>query len=78
MKVFYRSELLRVLETFAFSPALLTGRSSEKQHLYVEFLSDYMDDPLSPAARLDFQILSRFAEVYSVAYRIYANFTRLR
>ena len=61
-----------------FSPALLTGRSSEKQFIYVEFLSDYMDDPLSPASRLDFQLLSRFAEVYSVEYRIYANFTGLR
>lgn len=62
----YRSELLRVLETFAFAPILLTGYSTEKQWVHVEFFDNFLDDPLSPAVRIDYQIKSRFIEIYQV------------
>ena len=74
----YRSGLLRILETFVFAPALLTGHTSEKQWIRVEFFDDFYDDPMRPATRVDFQILSRFVEVYQVHYRIHANFAGVR
>ncbi len=60
------------------SPSSFPGYSSEQQRLEVEFFSDYLDDPLSPAARIDFQLLSRQVELYSAEYRVAARFTGLR
>ncbi len=54
------------------------GYTSEKQRLHVEYFSDFLDDPLSPVTDIDFQLLSRFVEVYSVEYRVHARFTGLR
>lgn len=74
----YRSELLRVLETFVFAPVLLTGHSTEKQWVTVEFFNNFLDDPLSPVVGMNYEIQSRFIEVYNIRYRIYANFSGLR
>lgn len=43
----YRSELLRVLDTFVFSPLLLSGFVEQKQMLMIEFFSNYVDDAVS-------------------------------
>jgi uncharacterized protein YozE (UPF0346 family) len=74
----YRSGLLRMMETFAFAPALLSGHTAEKQWIRIEFFDNYFDDPMRPATRIDFQMLSRFVEVYQVYYRIHANFSGIR
>ena len=41
----------------------------------IEFFDDYFDDPLRPATQVNFQVLSRFVEVYHIHYRIHANFS---
>ena len=74
----YRSELLRVMETFVFAPVLLSGHSTEKQFLRIEFIEDFMDNPLSPAVQMDIQILSRFIEIYNVQFQVHARFAGLR
>lgn len=43
----YRSELLRVLDTFVFSPLLLSGFVDQQQTLNIEFFTNYIDDPVS-------------------------------
>ena len=60
----YRSALLRTVEIFTLAPIYLSGHRLEKQSVYVEFFDDFTDDPLRPAIRADFQLQSRFAEVY--------------
>lgn len=43
----YRSELLRIMDTFVFSPLLLSGFVEQKQFLTVEFYNNYIDDSVS-------------------------------
>ena len=43
----YKSELLRIIDTFVFSPLLLSGFSHQKQSMTIEFYSDYRDDAVS-------------------------------
>ena len=52
----YRSESVRSLNLYFVWPALLTGYMDEKQWVHVELLDDFLDDPLQPAVRLDFQV----------------------
>ena len=42
----------------------MTGHLVEKQTVYVEFFDDFTDNPLNPATKMDFELQSRFAEVY--------------
>ena len=56
--------MLRTIETFVFAPLYMSGHRVEKQTMYVEFFDDFTDKPLNPVAKVDFQIQSRFAEVY--------------
>ena len=56
----YRSESLRSLERYFIWPFLLTGYAEEKQNVYVPLLDDFLDDPLHPATRLSFQVVSKF------------------
>jgi len=76
----YRSELLRAIETVIMSPFLVTGlyKGAERQSLYVEFFPDFVDDPLDPATNIDVHIMSRHVELYSLEYRVYANFSGIR
>lgn len=46
----YRSELLRIMDTFVFSPLLLSGFVEQKQFLTVEFYNNYIDDSVSYCA----------------------------
>ena len=53
----YRSEPVRSLERYFIWPAQLTGYSDEKQSVHIPLLDDFLDDPLNPAIRLQFQVL---------------------
>ena len=52
----YRSEPVRSLERYFIWPAQLTGYSDEKQSVHIPLLDDFLDDPLNPAIRLQFQV----------------------
>jgi hypothetical protein len=48
-------------------PVLMSGYANEEQWVHVELLDDFLDDPLHPAVRLDFQVnLSKVVHTYSV------------
>ena len=74
----YRSLLLRIIETFAFAPLYMSGHMVEKQTVYIEFFESFTDNPLNPAVTVDFQLQSRFAEVYNARLIIRAKFVGLR
>ena len=61
----YRSEPVRSLERYFIWPAQLTGYSDEKQSVHIPLLDDFLDDPLNPAIRLQFQ------EFFKLLYKIY-------
>ena len=42
----------------------MTGHLVEKQKVYIEFFDDFTETPLKPATGVDFELQSRFAEVY--------------
>ena len=42
----------------------MSGHLVEKQNVYIEFFDDFIDIPLNPAKKMDFELQSRFAEVY--------------
>ena len=52
----YKSELARMVELIFKWPALLTGYTEEKQWVDVELLDEFLDDPLNPAVKLEFQV----------------------
>merc|ERR1711913_271132 len=74
----YRSDLLRVLDTFAFSPFLLTSSTAQRQWINVNFFAMFMDDPHSPATNIDLEIRSKFIQVYSAVLQVHAEFSGLR
>ena len=74
----YRSEIIRKLELFFAWPIILTGYSDEKQWIHIQLLDDFLDDPIVPATSIDFQLMSRYAEVYSATFQIQAKFSGLR
>lgn len=74
----YRSILLRTIETLIFVPFYVSGHLVEKQNVYVEFFDDFTDNPLNPAKQLEFELQSRFAEIYDARLIIHAKFVGLR
>ena len=52
----YRSQSARNLELYVLWPALLTGYTDEKQWVHIDLLDEFLDDPLNPAVRLEFQV----------------------
>jgi len=74
----FRSQFLIYLETLVFSPFLVSGTSSQKQWLTVDFFDKYFDDPHNPASSADIQIQSRFLQVYAATVLIHAEFSGLR
>ena len=58
-----RSSLLRVMETLAFSPLLLTGFTSQKQRLDIVYTLEFYNDPVNMAARIEMEIQSQFIQV---------------
>lgn len=74
----YRSHLLRTIETVSLAPFLMSGRIVEQQTVYIEFFQDFSDNPLNPVVSADFEIKSRFAEIYDSELIIHAKFSGLR
>ena len=72
----YRSSLLRTIETLALSLFYMTGHLVEKQKVYIEFFDDFTETPLKPATRVDFELQSRFAEVYDARWLLLWDFER--
>lgn len=74
----YRSDLLRTIETMSLAPFLMSGRLVEQQTVFIEFFQDFSDNPLNPVVSADFEIKSRFAEIYDAEIIIHAKFSGLR
>ncbi|XP_062574407.1 seipin-like [Saccostrea cucullata] len=74
----YRSELLRILDTFVFSPLLLSGFAEQKQSLTVEFYNSYIDDSYNPAVGAYIEVQNRRIQIYSATLKIHAHFSGLR
>ena len=74
----YKSGLIRSLELMFMWPAILTDYAGEQQMVRIQFLDDFQDDPMRPAMSIDFQVMSRFAEIYEAKYQVQAKFTGLR
>lgn len=74
----YRSPLFRTIYTIFFSPALLAGTFEEKQKLVVPLFENYIEDSYQPTHFAIIEIHAHFAEIYSCALRIHAQFTGLR
>lgn len=74
----YRSELLRIMDTFVFSPLLLSGFVEQKQFLTVEFYNNYIDDSYNPAVGAYIEVQNKKIQIYTATLKIYAHFTGLR
>ena len=57
--------MLRVMETMVFSPLLLTGFTSQKQRLEIVYTTEFYNDPVNMATRIDIEIQSQFIQVNS-------------
>ena len=71
----YRSYLLRIFETLFFSPALLTGFMSQKQHLQIDFFNDYQSDPYAHGEVINLEIQSKVLQVTEAKLEIIAELT---
>jgi len=74
----FRSDLLRVMETLVFSPFLLMGSSTQRQWVNVNYFTEFMDDPHSPATDITLVLRSKFLQVYSASLQVHAEFAGLR
>nr|XP_023650880.1 seipin-like [Paramormyrops kingsleyae] len=74
----YRSSLLQVLDTLAFSPLLLLGLREQKQSVDVELFSDYWENSYQPTLGSLIEIQSRQIQIYAAQLRIHAHFTGIR
>jgi len=74
----FRSDLLRAMGTVSLAPFLMSGRIVEQQTVFIEFFHDFSDNPLNPVVSADFEIKSRFAEIYDAELIIHAKFSGLR
>jgi hypothetical protein len=74
----YRSPLLRTLDTLAYFPALVTGYSSQKQILNIDYFDDFQPDPHTPAHSIHLEVLSNHIQVFSTHLHIEASLTGLR
>ena len=60
---FWRSSLLRVMETIMFSPFLLLGTTTQRQWVNINYFADFIDDPLAPASQIVVELQSRHIQV---------------
>jgi hypothetical protein len=74
----YRSPLLRTFDTLVYFPALVTGYSSQKQTLNIDYFNDYQPDPHTPAHSIQLEVQSNFLQVSSTQLHIEASLTGLR
>lgn len=76
--LYYKSPLLRTLETLITLPLLLSGMSEQKQSIEVELYSEYREDSYVPTTGAVIQIQSVRLQIYSAELRVHAHFTGLR
>jgi len=74
----YRSMQLRTIETLLLAPLYISGHLVERQDVYIEFFDDFQDNSFNPATQINFEIQSRFAEVYDARLLIHARFVGIR
>ncbi|XP_070806657.1 seipin [Pituophis catenifer annectens] len=74
----YRSGLLQMLDTFAFSGLFLAGFTEQKQTVDVELYSDYKEDSYIPTIGAVIEIQTTRIQIYGAHLRIHAHFTGLR
>jgi len=74
----YRSPLLRIMETVSYSPTLLTGWSTQKQTILINYFSNFQTFPLTPAEVIDVVIKSKALEVTKASLEIHAELKGLR
>lgn len=74
----YKSDQMRFVELLFTWPAILTNYHGEKQIVHVQFFEDYREDPMNPLMSIDFQIMSRHAEMYNAKFQVQAKFSGLR
>jgi len=74
----YRSEMLRFIETMVLSPLFLTGVTTQRQWVRVNYFTDFQDDPSSPTTDFFLEIQSKFIQVYSAKMEIHAQLSGLR
>jgi len=74
----YRSELLRIIETFVFAPFLFIGSTTQRQWIRIQYFKEFYDDPHSAATHIDLEIRSKQVHVYSATLQVHAEFTGLR
>jgi len=74
----YRSSLLRILETFTYSPALLTGWSAQKQEVHINYFSNFQTDPHTPAEVINVEIQSKHLQISEASLEIHAELKGLR
>merc|ERR1712059_149820 len=66
------------IETVVICPFLLTGLTTQRQWVRVNYFTEFLDDPTSPATELILEIQSKFIQVYSAKMEIHAQLTGLR
>merc|ERR1712025_1208381 len=74
----YRSPLLRTMETVTYSLTLLTGWSSQKQDIHIDYFSNFQTDPRTPAERIHVEIQSKHLEVSEASLEIHAELKGLK
>merc|ERR1712130_232988 len=74
----YRSPLLRTLETVTYSPTLLTGWSTQKQEVLINYFSNFQTDPRTPAEVITVEIKSKHLEVAEASLEIHAELKGLK
>ncbi|XP_073410720.1 seipin [Dendrobates tinctorius] len=76
--LYYKSHLLKTLETLAVFPLFISGLSQQKQILEVELHSEYREDSYVPTTGAVIQMQSVHLQIYSAELRVHAHFTGLR
>merc|ERR1712025_138525 len=74
----YRSPLLRTMETVTYSPTLLTGWSTQKQEVLINYFSNFQTDPRTPAEVITVEIKSKHLEVAEASLEIHAELKGLK
>lgn len=74
----YRSFVLDLIYTLAYSPLLLIGTVEEKQTVLIELFEDYYEIENEPVMDVYVEIQSTRIEVYTAKFLLNAHFTGLR
>jgi len=74
----YRSPLLRTMETVTYSPTLLTGWSTQKQEVLINYFSNFQTDPRTPAEVITVEVKSKHLEVAEASLEIHAELKGLK